>query len=85
MAAVVAAMRTLLVINGTHSYSRGAASIAIANGDTAIPAAGSTGLAISFLVDGRIGGAMVAGMSSEEQNGAASYLDYVNGTLRYSE
>ena len=63
----------------------GAASMAIANGDTSIPTAGSKGVAINFLVDGGVGGSMVADMTSEEQNGASSYLEYANGTLRYVE
>ena len=61
----------------------GAAAAAISVGDTTIPAAGSKSAAINFLVSGGVGGSLVANLSSQEQSGAASYLDYANGTLVY--
>lgn len=63
----------------------GAASMATARGDNSIALAGSKGTAISYLVDGGVGGPMVAGMSSDEQSGAATYLNYTGGTLRYTD
>ncbi|MCH1507150.1 MAG: hypothetical protein L7V86_26480 [Verrucomicrobiales bacterium] len=61
----------------------GAAAAAISVGDTTIPTAGSKSAAINFLVSGGVGGSLVANLSSQEQSGAASYLDYANGTLVY--
>lgn len=61
----------------------GAANLAMANGDTIIQTAGNTETAITFLVDGGVGGPMVSGFSSDEQQGAAEYLDYAGGTLSY--
>ena len=63
----------------------GASSLAVANGDAVLATAASKQMAISFLVDGGIGGPIVAGMGSEEQQAAASFLEFQQGgLLRYS-
>jgi type II secretory pathway pseudopilin PulG len=64
---------------------KGAATAAIAVGDTMISTAGSTSAAINLLVYGGVGGSLVANLSSQEQCGAAFYLDYANGTLVYED
>lgn len=63
----------------------GAAEAAISSGDTSIPNAGSKAAAISFLVDGGVGGNIVANMSSQDQSGAASFLEYAAGRLRFED
>ncbi len=61
----------------------GAASLVNASGDDSIVTAGSKGAAISVLVDGGLGGSMVAGMSGEEQDAAKPHLQYTDGALNY--
>lgn len=63
----------------------GASEAAISSGDTSLALAGSKSSAISFLVDGGIGGNIVANMSAQDQSGAASFLEYVSGRLRFED
>ena len=63
----------------------GAATASISSGDTVIPSAGSISAAINFLVNGGIGGSLVANLSNLEQNGASSFLEYADGTLRFED